>query len=70
MTEKELMETTVEHYGRRFTFDCSQDLTATEYIEDVIEPLMISMGYSPISVYEATNNVEMLEVLKGHDYDV
>jgi hypothetical protein len=43
--------------------------TATEYIEEVIEPLMIAMGYSPINVYEATQNTEMLDVLKEHNYD-
>ena len=62
-------ETTVEHYGRRFSFEASSGQTATEYIEEVIEPLMIAMGYSPISVYEATQNTEMLDVLKEHNYD-
>ena len=62
-------ETTVEHYGRRFSFESSSDHTALEYIEEVIEPLMISMGYSPINVYMATQNTEMLDVLKEHNYD-
>ena len=64
MTERENTETTVEYYGRRFCFESSPDLVAYEYIEEVIEPLMIAMGYHPQSVYEATNNVDMLESLK------
>jgi len=69
MTENDLTETTVEYYGRRICFESHPDLTATEYVQEVLEPMMIAMGFSPVSVYEATDNEEMLEVLKEYNYD-
>ncbi len=63
------MTTTVEAHGNTYTFMTESDLTVTSYIEDVLEPLMIAMGYSPINVYEALGNTDMLDVLKGHDYE-
>ena len=56
--------TTVEHYGKKFSFSSSPEQTAYEYIEEVIEPLMIAMGYHPLTVYTTTNNIDMLDSLK------
>ncbi len=60
---------TVSYYGKEISMEFSNDATTDEMVDEVVEPLLIAMGYSPINVYEATNNVEMLDVLKEHDYD-
>jgi len=64
MTERENTETTVEYYGKRLCFESDPDLTVEGYIEEVVAPLMIAMGYFPTNVYRALNMKETLEVIE------
>ena len=61
---------TVKHYDKVITMTFDNGYTGEEFIEEVVEPLMLAMGYFPTTVYEATKNEDALEVLKEHDYDV
>ena len=56
----------VRHYGETYIMTFDPDLTATELVERVIAPMMITMGYFPTSVYEALGMNEALEVCDGN----
>jgi hypothetical protein len=44
----------------------SNDLTATEFVEEVVAPLMIHMGYSPVNVWEALGMEDELQATKDY----
>ena len=54
----------IEYYGKKFRTEFSNGLTTSELVEDVIAPLIISMGYFPTNVYEALGMVETLDIIK------
>ncbi len=69
MTERENTETTVEYYGKRLCFESDPDLTVEGYIEEVVAPLMIAMGYFPTNVYEALGMKDVCEILGDYKYE-
>ncbi len=64
-----MTDTTVEHYGKRYSFESSPDLTVVDYIEEVVAPMMIAMGYFPTNVYEALGMEDVCEVLGDYKYE-
>ena len=52
----------VKYYDNSYFMTFNPDLTATEFVEEVVAPMMIAMGYFPSSVYEALGMEEALEV--------
>ena len=44
---------TVKHYDREISFEFDNNLTTREFVEDVIAPLLMAMGYFPTNVYDA-----------------
>ena len=67
MTENEYGEITIEYYGKRQCMEFDTALTTTEFVDEVVAPMMIGMGYFPTNVYEALGMTNTLNILKEYD---
>ena len=54
----------VKYYGKEVSIEFDPDLNTYDFVEEVIAPLMISMGYFPTNVYKTLGLQDTLDVMK------
>jgi len=62
--ETEYGEIDIMYYGKRHSMEFDCGITTTDFVEEVVAPMMISLGYFPTNVYESLGMTETLEVIK------
>jgi len=56
----------LDYNDMNYTVKFDQDLSVHQFLEEVIVPMMISMGYSPVNVWEALGMKDELQVTKDY----
>ena len=59
------LKITLEYNDDVWIYEGDGGRTTYAFIEEVVAPLMIAMGYFPTNVYEALNLTDTLDVIKS-----
>jgi len=66
MFEERVGTISVKYNNKMISMEFDEGLTVEDFIDEVVAPMMISMGYFPSNVYEGLCLEDTVDVLRKH----